>query len=289
MTCQVHRLFEKLQRMKTYDSLYEKLGQFGYYQALLYFGLCYNAFTDGFITVGSVFTQYGQDFQCTESGIPVNKSDTRCGGTTIDQCKIRTEGVLTSCQTFNYSQDVVTDTITSDFDLVCGNEYLNAVLVICLFAGLFFGASLGGFISDNYGRKTALLMGQTVVILAVGATRFAWSWWWIALTRFLYGMFGHVCYLAMFVYIMEVIGPKTRSQAGIHVQSFFAIGYTLLSPLAMWLREWRWLQTSLAVLAVPFWFFILYIKESPRWLISKKRFDEAHIALERIAVGKDCF
>ncbi|XP_059146451.1 organic cation transporter protein-like [Physella acuta] len=68
------------------------------------------------------------------------------------------------------------------------------------------------------------------------------------------------------------------------INLFFGFGVLLLPVLAFYLRHWRSLQ--LAASSWTFIFVIYYwlIPESPRWLITKERYGEAEIIIQRAAI-----
>lgn len=54
-------------------------------------------------------------------------------------------------------------------------------------------------------------------------------------------------------------------------------------------KEWRYVQIPCILSAIVGFFFLLFSPESPRFLVSTKRYDEARLALNKIAKvnGKD--
>lgn len=164
----------------------------------------------------------------------------------------------------------------------------STIISVLFFAGFFLGAFQGGFISDNYGRKTALLVGAIGNISFSLAASFAPNWWCFAIFRFFIGAFSNTSYVACFVFIMEVIGPKYRSPCGIWVQGFFAIGYGLLSLTAYLFPDWRAHQRALAVVPVPIIFIYFIISESPRYLVAHNRVSEAIQTVKKIGKKNGC-
>ncbi|XP_072018558.1 organic cation transporter protein-like [Amphiura filiformis] len=81
----------------------------------------------------------------------------------------------------------------------------------------------------------------------------------------------------------ELVGPSFRTVTGIGKSFFWAFGFMLLALLAFLIRDWFILQLVLTVpLIFPF-FLITILKESPRWLMAKGRFDEAEVIIKDIA------
>lgn len=108
--------------------------------------------------------------------------------------------------------------------------------------------------------------------------------------------------------VMELVGPEFRTFAGNGISMFFGLSLALLAGLAHFLRHWFHLALATSVPFLPlfgwvfsvtidFWlklfvfnFFLFIIQryywvvpESPRWLLSRDRIDEAEAIVQRIA------
>ncbi|GAB1598281.1 organic cation transporter protein-like, partial [Argonauta hians] len=102
--------------------------------------------------------------------------------------------------------------------------------------------------------------------------------------RFLTGIGCSGSYMPTFVLATEIVGLQYRTFVGIIEQAFFSAGLLLLCGLAYWLNNWRLLTT---VISIPSFIFaasyFLFVPESPRWLLSAGRFEEADKIIKRIA------
>ncbi|KAM4826750.1 solute carrier family 22 member 4 isoform 2-T2 [Thomomys bottae] len=91
-------------------------------------------------------------------------------------------------------------------------------------------------------------------------------------------------YVVAFILGTEILGKSVRIiYSTLGVCTFFAIGYMVLPLFAYFIRDWRMLLLALTtpgVLCVPLWWFI---PESPRWLISQRRFREAEAIIRKAA------
>ena len=91
-------------------------------------------------------------------------------------------------------------------------------------------------------------------------------------------------YVVAFILGTEILSKSVRiifSTLG--VCTFFAIGYMVLPLFAYFIRDWRMLLLALTLpglFCVPLWWFI---PESPRWLISQRRFAEAEQIIQKAA------
>ena len=60
--------------------------------------------------------------------------------------------------------------------------------------------------------------------------------------RFLAGAFAHGGVVVAYVYVMEFVGPDSRSWVCNHYLNFFSVGYALWSLAAYFSRDWHYMQ-----------------------------------------------
>lgn len=113
---------------------------------------------------------------------------------------------------------------------------------------------------------------------------FSTSWEMFAVLFLIVGMGQISNYVAAFILGSEILGKSARiifSTLGICI--FFAIGYMILPLFAYFIRDWRTLLMALTVpglLCIPLWWII---PESPQWLISQGRIEEAEAIVRKAA------
>ncbi len=81
---------------------------------------------------------------------------------------------------------------------------------------------------------------------------------------------------------MEITGPKHRVTAGNINAYSFSIGQMIIAGLAFYFKDWRKVQWVLAFYILPFFIYYWLVPESPRWLLSVGRIDEARRVLLKI-------
>ena len=64
------------------------------------------------------------------------------------------------CQNYTYEFELFDETVNSEFDLICEDEYKSSLISTLSLAALFFGAIGIGAIGDRYGRRNALLVAS---------------------------------------------------------------------------------------------------------------------------------
>src|SRR5689334_16339223 len=164
-----------------------------------------------------------------------------------------------------------------------------AGFVAALFAGLFIGTALFGFVADRFGRRTTftvslLWYSAASAIMAFQTTAFGLDLW-----RFLAGIGIGVELVTIDTFIAELVPSAIRGRAFAFNQviQFCAIPAVallawLLVPQKPWgLDGWRWVVLIGSAGAAVVWWLRLGLPESPRWLAAHGRLEEAERVLQR--------
>ncbi|XP_026480787.1 organic cation transporter protein-like isoform X1 [Ctenocephalides felis] len=179
-------------------------------------------------------------------------------------------------------------TIVNEFNLTCEDQEWKRTLIGTVNnIGQFVCLPLSGFISDRYGRRTVLVFG-IVISGVMGIIRsFSTSYIMFLIFEFLDPALGSGVYSAGFILGMELVGPKKRVLGGAIISCCYALGEAVLGLAAMWLPDWRILLRVLYTPALLFVVYPLLIPESVRWLMHKKRHNEALKIIMRCAKTND--
>jgi MFS family permease len=157
-------------------------------------------------------------------------------------------------------------------------------------AGAVLGALLFGWLTDRLGRKKLFFVTLAVYLLATAATATSWNITSFALFRFLTGAGIGGEYAAINSTIQELIPARVRGWSDLVINGSFWIGAALGALGSLVLLDpavidpeigWRLAFLIGASLALVIFFMRLWIPESPRWLMTHGRADEA----ERVIAG----
>ncbi|QNB06712.1 MFS transporter [Herbaspirillum frisingense] len=163
-----------------------------------------------------------------------------------------------------------------------------ASFIAALFGGLFVGTITCGFLADRFGRRAiftyAMLWYVTAnIVMAFQETAFGLNLW-----RFISGLGIGVELVTIGTYMSELAPKHMRGRAFAICQTvgFCAVpivaflSYLLIPTSYLGLDGWRWVVLIGGVSALFIWYFRRNLPESPRWLASKGRFDEADAILQ---------
>jgi SP family arabinose:H+ symporter-like MFS transporter len=161
------------------------------------------------------------------------------------------------------------------------------VTVAMALVGTIIGAMTAGIPGQKWGgRETLRVLAVFYVISALGCA-FAWNWHALLAARFIGGLgIGGSSVLGP-VYIAELAPAKTRGRLVGTFQINIVIGILLaylsnylIGLLGLGAIEWRW---QLGIAAIPAFLFLILlfgIPPSSRWLVTRKRVDEARTVLQ---------
>lgn len=86
-----------------------------------------------------------------------------------------------------------------------------------------------------------------------------------------------------FVIVMESIGPKYREAIGCVFHIPFILGHLTVPLFAYYFRAWDQYCLSLAIPQLIYLSYFVIMTESPRWLVSVGRVDEATTIVKKAA------
>lgn len=173
----------------------------------------------------------------------------------------------------------------------------------CALVGCLFGAAVSGAASDRWGRKKLLLLAALLFAVSSVATGLASTFAEFILWRILGGgAIGLASNLSP-MYIAEVAPAAARGRL-VSLNQFTIVIGILLAQIVNWLIAqpvpegataaeilqswngqigWRWMFGVTAIPSLLFLVGVLFVPESPRWLVKNGRAEQAARVLEKIA------
>jgi MFS family permease len=157
--------------------------------------------------------------------------------------------------------------------------------------GAVFGALFFGRLADRLGRKRMFLATLVVYLIATVATAFSWDILTFAVCRFFTGFGIGGEYAAINSAIDELIPARLRGTVDLAINGTFWIGAALGAGLSVVLLHpgfvgpaWGWrIAFGLgAILSFAILLVRRHVPESPRWLLTHGRVEEAEAVIREI-------
>ena len=161
------------------------------------------------------------------------------------------------------------------------------VLGSATYIGFFFGALLAGALGDLIGRRRVMMVALAIYSLAslVSAATHIWPTFLVA--RIFAGLGTGAESAIIAPYLAEFVARRYRGTFVGSLAGFFSFGFVAAALLGYLIvpatpEGWRILTvlTALPVVMLLWWRRVL--PESPRWLESRGRHDEARAAVDKI-------
>lgn len=282
--------------MISFELLLDEIGHFGIAQIVIFLMLSYYRSFAAFHSLATVFIAYEPTFRCnlpelehvlnmTESDkmkeiSPYDSLASKYTGCyyypyNIEECKRNVTNCINKtsepiqCNSgYIYDKSVFTETVISEFDLVCDQYYLNSIAISIYQVGNFVGSITFGNFSDRYGRKVTCVI---TFLLALGCSfgvSYSSSMTAYIIFRGMTAVFAYGTAIGTYVYVTEIVGPKQRAYVSIGHHIFYPVGYIFQSLLAYYWRDWHDLMLICTIVSLPLLFFCVLVPESPRWLLS---------------------
>nr|XP_036293308.1 solute carrier family 22 member 11-like [Pipistrellus kuhlii] len=198
----------------------------------------------------------------------------------INTTELETEACLDG---WIYDQSIFTSTIVTQWNLVCKSKSLKFWSQAIYFYGYLLGPPLGGYISDKFGRKPALLASSLLAALLGTGSIFAPTFPIYCVIRFLLAVSLGTIYSASLSLFVEWMPSNVTAMIITMRALALSTGQALLGGLAYFLRDWRMLQLSISVPCFAFFLSIWWTSESARWLIISGKLDKALKIMRRVA------
>ncbi len=155
------------------------------------------------------------------------------------------------------------------------NVFEHGITVSIALIGTVLGSLIGGIPTEKYGRRTTLFIIAVCYLLSSIGTAYAADWSIFLIFRFLGGVGVGVSSVAAPMYISEIAPADKRGRLVAMFQFNIVFGI-LMAYLSNYLLDdsgenaWRMMLGVQAIPSLLFVVTVLFIPESPRWLILKK-------------------
>lgn len=185
---------------------------------------------------------------------------------------------------FGYDTGVIAGAILFINEDLGLSPFTSGLVVSSLLVGAMIGAAFAGPIADATGRRKLVLAAS--IIFAVGAigAALATSAGLLILFRFVLGLAVGAASLIVPLYLAEVAPTEIRGAVAslnqLMIVTGILVAYIANSALAG-AEAWRWMIALAVIPSVLLFLGMLFMPETPRWLATKDRDEEAREVLRR--------
>jgi MFS transporter, SP family, galactose:H+ symporter len=158
-------------------------------------------------------------------------------------------------------------------------------IVSAMMLGATIGALLAGWMSSVLGRKRSLILAAVLFVAGSLLCGFAWSPSTLIAARVVLGLAIGVATFTAPLYLAEVAPEYIRGAMISLYQLMITIGILVafLSDTAFsYSGNWRWMLGIIAIPGALFLIGVLFLPDSPRWLMMNQRDAEALDVLQRL-------
>ena len=257
------------------DEAIKIIGQEGTLQKILSFILISSSYLLSVICAAYSYLTKIPNFECCE------KHD----NSPFLKCTYKKGEICLKSFPYNYRKDYSTSVYNwaYSFDLYCDKEYYNALIGSSYFFGCIIGSIILTPLPDKFGRKN--ILNYTIIIncLIMYSILICKNPSLLVLLCFIngfisaiYGLFG--------VIISEYLSSNYRTYIMTLANAVYPMSGLILAFFFMTINNWKVFFIIVALLHTYVTYLCLkYFVESPRWLLSKNKYDQCKETLTKIS------
>lgn len=160
------------------------------------------------------------------------------------------------------------------------DEHWTGLIGVASIIGLFVGASFGGLLTDHIGRRKMFVLDLITIIVLSIACSIVQEPWQLFVLRLIIGATIGADYPIATSMIAEFTPRRYRAISMGFIAAVWYVGANVAYLVGYFLLDapngWRWMLASSVVPCVIILLGRMSIPESPRWLYSKGRTEEAN-------------
>ncbi|CAI2350950.1 unnamed protein product [Caenorhabditis sp. 36 PRJEB53466] len=172
------------------------------------------------------------------------------------------------------------ESVQVEFNYICDDaKKVKNTITIQTF-GVLVGAAIFGQVSDNFGRRKALLISCLGNAIFNFISSYSPDLFYFMVWRTVAGVFAGGITVVQMVYMVENIPRNHRMW--IQNSITWSPNLILFPYIAYLAHDWRTLSVVIAAASVLSFLALIVLEESPRWLVQKGRMEEARALLVKI-------
>jgi MFS transporter, SP family, galactose:H+ symporter len=191
---------------------------------------------------------------------------------------------------FGYDTGVISGAI-----LFVKNEFslsatMEEIVVSSVLVGAVFGAAIGGALTNRFGRRKMIILAGIIFTVSAIGTALAPTVIWLIAVRIVSGIAIGIASFISPMYIAELVPAKVRGSLVavnmLAITTGIVVAY-LVDYALSGVHGWRYMFGLAAIPSVILTVAMWWLPDSPRWLISQSKVDQAKRVLQRVRTESD--
>jgi MFS family permease len=191
---------------------------------------------------------------------------------------------------FGYDTGVISGAILFIQKQYALSSIMEEVVVSSVLVGAIIGAAIGGVLTNRYGRRKMIILAGIIFTISALGTAFAPSVTWLIAGRLISGIAIGIASFISPMYIGELVPAKVRgSLVAINMLAIttgIVVAY-LVDYAYSGSEGWRYMFGLAAIPSIGLVIGMWVLPDSPRWLVSKSKVQQAKQVLQRVRTVHD--
>ena len=171
------------------------------------------------------------------------------------------------------------------------SDSLQGIVVSSVLIGAVIGAATNGILADIFGRKKVIIATAIIFILGSILCGFAPNVYVLIISRIFVGLAVGIVNFVIPLYLSEISPKSVRGTLVSLYQWAITAGilfsYFINAAFAQAVFNWRWMLLAGVLPGLVLLIGMCFMSDTPRWLISKNRTEEAEKVLKKIEPDVD--
>lgn len=191
---------------------------------------------------------------------------------------------------FGYDTGVISGAILFIQKQFSLSATMEEIVVSSVLVGAVMGAIMGGALTGRFGRRGMIILAGIIFTVSAIGTAFAPSVAWLIAARVVSGIAIGIASFISPMYIAELVPSKVRGSLVavnmLAITTGIVVAY-LVDYAFSGMHGWRYMFGLAAIPSIILVLGMWRLPDSPRWLSSKSRVDEARRVLQRVRTDSD--
>ncbi|MGI8436126.1 MAG: sugar porter family MFS transporter [Chthoniobacterales bacterium] len=191
---------------------------------------------------------------------------------------------------FGYDTGVISGAILFIQNQFSLSATMEEIVVSSVLVGAVMGAVMGGALAGRFGRRGMIILAGMIFTVSAIGTALAPTVAWLIAARVVSGIAIGIASFISPMYIAELVPAKVRgSLVAVNMLAITSgiVAAYLVDYAFAGMHGWRYMFGLAAIPSIILVIGTWRLPDSPRWLISKSKVDEARRVLQRVRTDSD--